>query len=547
MSRLPRAPLAPVCAALLLAGCASLDRINTQLSETEKTQRVVSGQIEDMRKGRVVKTLTSQWINPTPISGKGSEISRLPACTPTFSRAGEVTLAEIGAFISTTCRIPVFITPDAQSAGTSAGTTTEAMRGPIPAPDPATGMVPLSQLGSAPVSAPMPMNTARNTLRGVFWQGGLEGLLNNITTRLGLSWRYDHGKITIFYLDTQTFAVNFMDNVTVFSSTTVSGTTTSHGGAGGAGASGGGISGDNNTSQTTESKIKTSLYDDIKTTVSAMLTPKVGRMNLSAGMLTVSDTPQVLEAVGRYIADRNRQLNRQVVFNVQVYSVEARDQDNLGLDLAGVFNSGSVKGMLSGAFANGADNAISGGVTLLDGKGKGSEAFVKALAEKTHTSIVTQASAMTTNMSPVPLQMALQQDFVAGITTSQTANVGSSTNIDRATITTGFNMVALPYLMPDSDRMQLQFSISISDDPTFRTVKQGDAQSELSKTRLKTSTYRVILRSGNTMLLTAFDQGNNTASKQGVGSTSFWGLGGGGNAEKNRSMLLIMVTPNIIG
>ncbi|WP_387691576.1 PilN family type IVB pilus formation outer membrane protein [Photorhabdus sp. RM71S] len=546
MSLLPRAKLAPVCACLLLAGCSSLDRINNQLRETEKTQKVVSGQIEDMRKGNVVKELKSQWINPTPISGKGSERSQLPACTPIFSRAGDVSLAEISAFISTTCRIPVFVTPDVQSAGQSSGGTTQAMSGTIPAPDPNTGMVPLSQLGAAQASAAVPVVSARNTLHGVFWQGGLEGFLDNITTRLGLSWRYDHGKITIFYIDTRTFTVNFMDNVTTFSSTTVSGTTTSNGSSGGTSSSGG-ISGDNNTSQSTESKIKTSLYEDIKTTVNAMLTPKVGRMNLSAGMLTVSDTPQVLDAVSRYIADRNKQLNRQVVFNVQVYSVEARDQDNLGFDLAGVFSSGSVKGMLSGTFVNAADNAMSSGVTLLDGKGKGSEAFVKALAEKTNTSIVTQASAMTTNMSPVPLQMALQQDFIAGITTSQTANVGSSTDIERATITTGFNMVALPYMMPDSDQMQLQFSISISDDPTFRTVKQDDSQSELSKTRLKTSTYRVIMSSGNTMLLTAFDQGNNSASKQGVGSASFWGFGGGGNAEKNRSMLLIMVTPNIVG
>ncbi|EKN3347721.1 PilN family type IVB pilus formation outer membrane protein [Yersinia ruckeri] len=542
----PRVKLAPIFACLLLTGCPSLDRINTQISDTENTQKIVTGKIEDMRKGKVVQELTSQWINTTPITEKGSEKSQLPSCAPTFSRAGDVSLAEIGAFISTTCRIPLFITPDAQGVGSSGGTTTQAMSGSIPPPDPTTGMIPLPQLGSMSGPSATPMTTTSNTLHGVFWQGGLDGFLDNITTRLGLSWRYEQGKITIFYIDTRTFPVNFMDNMTVFSSTTVSGTTTSNGSSGGT-TSTGGISGDNNTSQSTETKIKTSLYDDIKTTVTAMLTPKVGRMNLSAGMLTVSDTPQVLEAVGRYIADRNKQLNRQVVFNVQVYSVEARNQENLGFDLTGVFNSGSVKGMLTGSFANAAENAMSGGVTLLDGKGKGSAAFIKALSEKTNTSIVTQASAMTTNMSPVPLQMALQQDFVAGITTSQTANVGSSTDIQRATITTGFNMVAMPYMMPESDQMQLQFSISISDDPTFRTVKQGDAQSELSRTHLKTSTYRVILRSGNTMLLTAFDQGNNTASKQGVGSTSFWGLGGGGNAEKSRNMLLILVTANIVG
>ncbi|WP_369305534.1 secretin N-terminal domain-containing protein [Yersinia ruckeri] len=124
-------------------------------------------------------------------------------------------------------------------------------------------------------------------------------MLDNVTTRLGLSWRHEQGRIAIFYLDTRTFPVNFMDSKAGFTSKTVSGTTSSMG------TSEGGLGGDSNTSQTTDMAIKSSLYEDVTNTIKSMLTPDTGRMNLSAGVLTVTDTPRVLEKISRYINERN--------------------------------------------------------------------------------------------------------------------------------------------------------------------------------------------------------------------------------------------------
>ncbi|EKS6646035.1 PilN family type IVB pilus formation outer membrane protein, partial [Enterobacter hormaechei] len=382
-------------------------------------------------------------------------------------------------------------------------------------------------------------------LQGVLWQGALGGLLDNITTRLGLSWRYEQGHIAIFYLDTRTFPVLFMDSVSGFSSRTINGTTTSGGSSGGD--AGGGISGDANTSQSSEMSIKSSLYADVSGSVKSMLTPGTGRMNLSAGVLTVTDTPRVLDAIGHYLDDRNRELNRQVVLNVQVYSVEKRNQDQLGIDWNAVLNSSSVKLSLGNTFSGAADDALNGGLTILDGRGKGSGAFIKALAEQANVSVMTSASSMTTNLSSVPIQVALQQDYADNVSTDSTANVGSTTSITKSTITTGFNMIVLPYLLPASSQMELQFAISMSDDPTMREFTSGDTSIELMKTRLKTFTQRVIMKSGQTLVLSGYQQLSNTADRQGVGSYTFFGLGGGAKSEKNRTQLVILITPVILG
>nr|WP_241390126.1 PilN family type IVB pilus formation outer membrane protein [Serratia proteamaculans]ULG13343.1 PilN [Serratia proteamaculans]ULG13556.1 PilN [Serratia proteamaculans]ULG17168.1 PilN [Serratia proteamaculans]ULG18055.1 PilN [Serratia proteamaculans]ULG19542.1 PilN [Serratia proteamaculans] len=529
---------------LLLSGCAPLERIDKIDNTVSQNEKKADNHIHAIKNGAVVRDLTSQWINPYPLNTQAGGNGLLPPCAVAINRPGSITLAEVSAFISKRCRLPVVVTPDAQAMlAPTGGGKTEQLSGPVPAPDP-NGMVPLAALGGSPVR-PAPAVTGGTALRGVFWQGELGGLLDNVTTRLGLSWRYEQGRIAIFYLDTRTFPVMFMDSKASFGSKTVSGTTSSMGATGDS--SGGGLSGDSNTSQATEMEIKSSLYEDVTNTIKSMLTPGTGRMNLSAGVLTVTDTPRVLEQIGRYLDDRNNELNRQVVLNVQVYSVEKRTQDQYGIDWNAVFNSGSIGLSLTNAFSGAASDALNGGVSILDGKGAGTKAFIKALSEQANVSVMTEASSMTTNLSAVPIQVALQQDYASNVTTENTANVGSSSGITKSTITTGFNMTVLPFLMPKSPKMQLQFAINMSDDPTMRTFTSEKTSVELMKTRLKTFTQRVIMQSGQTLVLSGYQSLNNTANHQGVGSFRFFGLGGGAKGENNKTMLVILITPVILG
>ncbi len=55
-----------------------------------------------------------------------------------------------------------------------------------------------------------------------------------------------------------------------------------------------------------------------------MGTDLIVQLQQIAGMLTVTDTPRVLDAVGHYINGRNMELNRQVVLNVK-YSPSKND------------------------------------------------------------------------------------------------------------------------------------------------------------------------------------------------------------------------------
>ncbi|MEY4474668.1 MAG: Outer rane lipoprotein BfpB [Pseudomonadota bacterium] len=549
MKKINRFKISALILSVMISGCASMDRINDTQGQTEKDFNRAQGHmgiITSKNPRPVVQEVGTQWINPKPVIDKVAASRSVPGCSIALTMPGEISIHQVSQRISQICRVPVTVTPDALSAigGSSGGSgATEQMQGQIPAPD-ANGMVALANLGRAGGAQVPTRGGAGSNLSGVYWDGSLSGLLDSVTSRLGLSWRYDHGRVSIFYLETRNFPVQLMDSNSGFNSKVVSGTTSAAGNTGGG--TGSAIAGDSNTSQTTTQELKFNLYKELNDAVKSMLTPGTGRMFLSTGVMTVTDTPQVLDAIGHFIADRNKELNRQVVLNVEVLSVEKKRGDQLGIDWNAVFTSGSVGATLASAFTDVSTGAITGGFSILDGKLAGSKGFLKALSEQANVSVVTQQASTTTNMIPIPMQVADQEDYAARVSVDSTANVGTSTSITPGTMTTGFNMTMLPYIMPDSNNIQLQFSINLSDTPTRRTFTSGESSLELLKTKLKTVSQRVNMKSGQTIVMSGFQQVNNKINKQGVGSASFFGLGGGSIGEDNNTMLVILITPVIL-
>ncbi|WP_029686833.1 PilN family type IVB pilus formation outer membrane protein [Tatumella saanichensis] len=539
------APTLVALCLIQLSGCSSWQRINNVGNDNVRITAQTDALLMAGEHPSYVIDEKSQWINPEPLHRtlSAGNHQQLPYCQLTYNHPGASNLNDLAALISSECQIPVTVTSDALSqAQNSKADSSQDPTLSDPLPEGAS-----DQLNQG-------AGSSGSSLRDLFWQGPASGLLDMITARLGLSWEFVDHRVVISYLTTRTFPILFMDNNASFYARTASGTTSSQDNASSLSAANSSATGNadsgkgqGTTSQATTMEIKSGLYKDIASTVTMMLTPGKGRMNLTDGELTVRDTPRVLSDIGRYIDDRNIQLNRQVVFNVQVYTVDNKDNDQLGIDWKAVFNNSSLGLSLTSPYADAASEMMSSGISILDGKGKGSTALVQALAEQTHLSVVTQVSSMTTNLSAVPVQVALQQDYASDSSTENTANVGSSSSVSKSTITTGLNMTILPYLMPDSTRMQLQFAINMSDDPTFRTFTSQSSSIELMKTRMKTFTQRVLMNSGQTLVLSGYQSVSNSDDHQGVDHSHFFLLGGGASGSKSKSTLVILITPVLMG
>ncbi|EHV3448559.1 PilN family type IVB pilus formation outer membrane protein [Salmonella enterica] len=538
-----------------LAGCSEMDN----MSRTIRADADIAQQHLDSQKRHQDPLVWTDkpWVNLKPIAQATSSPQKagLPACNITVGSRDGLTLSEISGLITRICGVRVILSPEVMAAGHGAGSAgvTRRISGPLPVPDDS-GRIPLDQLGAA--GGGQQTAVAPATLNGLRWQGPLGGLLDNITARTGLSCRTDHGAVVFYLTETKTFQFAFLNTRVNSNASVSSGSTSSMGTSGGSGGGDNSVSGDSSSSQKTTTLQDRDAYEDIRKTMETILTPEKGRywLSESTGVLTVTDTPQVLETVSHYVDEQNREMNRQVQLSVKVLSVSNTRNEQFGIDWSLVYKSLQQVGATLNNAGGDIAGATSAGVSILDtatgsaARFSGSSLLIKALSEQGDISVVTSQDSTVTNLTPVPIQMADQTVYVAGSATTTTTDVGATTTLTPGMITTGFNMTLLPLIRQAGD-VQLQVNFNLSDPPGIRsfTSKDGNSYIEMPYTKLRSLSQKVNLRAGQSLVLTGFSQDNTSVRKSGTFTPGNFLFGGGRKGEHGRSTLVIIITPLLAG
>lgn len=559
-----RCALSPL-ALVVLTSC-SVQRVNEAFDRSE-LQGQTAGQYtkylqnQQHQQARDTVLFSSKpWVSTEPLVTKRElpfSLDRDIAYRP----AGTVSITEVAQAITKETGLPVIVAPDAINPGIlSSGKPSSNAAQPIPAapnPDSLAGLMPSGVIGAIPSEAgafDLGLG-ASGLISGIKFSGKVSGLLNQVTSRLGLSWHFDQELqgVRITYFDTRTFDVwTFGDELDI-ESTVKSGLLTSTGSGNSGTSTTSGATGESGSNQSTKSIYKSSLMSDIENNVKAMLSMQPpGRLFLSrtTGTLTVSDRPEVLNRIGTFLKDTNRSITRQVLFNVKVYEVNFTDTDQTAVNWTAVYKSisGNWGFGLSNTVAGISTDAISATGSILDTSSSpwaGSKAVLQALSEQGRVSEVRSPSVTTLNLQPAPIQIGRVQSYIASSSTTTTASVGSSTSLTPATITSGFNMMLLPKLL-DKENMLLMITLSISSNPNFKDFESNDAKVQVTDYDTKNAAPKVRLRSGETLIITGFDENSDNVNKSGVGSANFFGLGGGRTRSTVHSALVVLVTPIVL-
>lgn len=569
MTKLPSRLAAAALLVALLPGCASWNRIDQSVRRAEASADSAQVSIDELRATRgaarrdTVVFTDSPWVDTkaislrkTPTTMAASQLS----CDVTFAPSSPIDLMEFAQWVTTICGIPVRVAPDAINAVNGLASTAGDGTGAPTTGAPRAQATTLDRSNTRNNATSIPSAAVRaSQITDIRWANRpVKGLLDVVTAKLGLSWKYDDGIVTIHYLDTRSYQIFAIPSTTQTESLVTSGTTSSTGVSGGSsgGTSGGsssGIQGTAGSSQSTSIVSKTSITDDLERNVKAMLTPTVGRMAMSTstGSLTVTDTPETLARIATYIAAENARITRQVLLNVKVLSVSLTDKDSLGLDWSVLYSSLSKNfGMsLSTAFTNDIKGA-SGSIAIANTAGgeyqkyAGSNAIVKAIGEQGRVSVMTSPSVTTLNMQPVPVQVAKQTSYLASVQTTTTASVGSTTSLTPGTVTTGFNMRVLPVVMNDS-QLLLQFDVNLSALNKIRQVISGSSMIEIPEVDNRIFSQKVSLRSGQTLVLSGFEQRVDQGNKQGLGSPDNLMFGSQGT-DNRRDVIVVLITPVLL-
>ena len=393
--------------------------------------------------------------------------------------------------------------------------------------------------------------------------GNLINLLDKISNKYDVDWSYHNGTVEFNRMTTYTWSINavpgnysMQNNITNnVGLTGNNSSTTSSIGSGGSSSGGSNSSSQSGSSQGTQTlsfNTAGNLWTDISTTVKSMLSAE-GKVTTSTSdsTLTVTDRPSVIRMVGRYIAKENEIIGRQVKLEVTVLTVSLTDTDSYGINWNAIVN-GTQTG-LKLASASGFSQSIGSSfiVTANSGDLNGSQLLVNALSSSDKTSLVTNATVITHNNQPVPLQSSTQQSYLASSETTLVTDAGSQTTLTPGVITTGFTMNVLPNIL-SNQQVNLQITINLSTLLSLDTKSipssstSGGASIQLPSIATKSFMQKVSMNSGQTLVLSGFDQDSNSLSQSGVGKSSNWWLGGGPNNTKSRDMLVILVTPQVM-
>ena len=468
-----------------------------------------------------------------------------------------IAITEIGSRITKLTNLQVSIDQDvlAPIAGASRSTASAAApvtaitppmalpgAGPLPDPSsPPTGLPPL------PVSVELSSAPGDTVLPDVVYRGNLSGLLDEVTGRLNLSWRWTGTRIEIFRFETKMFRLNALAGEMTSASQLSTTSSTSGGGSGSGGAAGNSGSSGSNISVSNKMEI----WTEVEKSIDGMLSSN-GRLTSapSAGILTVRDTPAVLRQVESQVAEFNRIYGKQVMLHVEVYAVERQKGDDYSInwDILWSTASNALGFSYNAAGGTSAGPAFTIDVNDPSSPFNGSNLVGRALATLGNTTLLTSGTVISLNGQTVPLNVSREQAYLQSSSTNFSGGENSlaSTTLTPGIATEGFSMNFTPRIL-DNNRVLVRYSIDLSvieDIETF-TAPGGTSAIQLPRRSVRNFLQNVSVPSGNSLVLTGFQQTQGTRSGEGPFSSNAWFLGGRKTTSATSRTIVIVVTPYI--
>lgn len=415
----------------------------------------------------------------------------------------------------------------------------------------------LAAHGGLRVSFGLGVNTKEQAVKkSLNYTGDYKGLLNALCLVYGLHWRLDDaGGVSLYRFVTHSFTLASIIGQSEAGAKISGGSGKGVGvGGGGGGVRGGARQTTIQTQMKQSAGFKASLkpWDKVVKNIKLMLSPDgSASANQAAGLVTVTDTPEVVRTVASYVNAVNSQLGRQVAIIAHVYTLQLDSTHYQNFSVDALFHTfGNAFSIATGHPTNISAPAGAGGLTasiLKDASGAlghftGTEVFINALRQFGRVSIVTSGSGIAMNNQVLPISNASTQTYLASMQTFafSGAQVGSQSTLTPGQITTGFTMEAIPHIL-GGNKVALRLSVKLSSLNSIKTIKVGNAKTGVSEIQAPNWTTRsymptVVVPSGAMVVLAGYAKGNGS-NKHGAGI-----FGYANNDQTSRTVVVITVS-----
>lgn len=366
----------------------------------------------------------------------------------------------------------------------------------------------------------------------VNYKGPMTGLLDEVANRFGIWWKYEKNEIYFYKYITKTF--------TIYSLPTNPSLSVS-------------VGGDSNSSSISQSSSVDGLdmWGNIESTIGSMVTSDANvTTDRGNGTITITATPTDIRRVAKYVNEQNARLSKQVAISVKVLQVNLTNKDQYGLQLEAVFKGSSTLKSISATSGAVTESPLSTlSMAISSGKWDVSST-ITALSREGQTNLVTSGTVTTMNNKPAPIQVVRTQNYIKEMNkTSSSDSDYYDMDLSVEEIETGFTMSVLPRIL-DHGRIMMFFNLALSDLIDLERVDYGnkDDNTYIQNPIIENRgfTQEIAMKSGETLILAGYERVEDSTDKSGVGSPKNNLLGGTSAADRNRSILVIMLTPVVV-
>ncbi len=271
----------------------------------------------------------------------------------------------------------------------------------------------------------------------------------------------------------------------------------------------------------------------------------------TTGTVTIRDVPDVVDRVAEYIENLNETFQRQVSVDVQVFRVEASQEDLRGVNWSALFDTPNIGLEVSSPGGGVGDlNPGTARLSIPEGAGTlsrfvGSEGFIQSLSRIGKTSSVTSTTLQTVNNQPAPVRIGQTIAYLESVSQTDTANVGSSTTLTPGEIDVGFSMQLLPHVQDNGRDILMQVMLTLSTLDRIEEFESGGQRIQLPEVSSRDFVQRTWLQSGEALVLAGFESIDANLSRQGLIDADQWALGGNRAADNRKESLVIVLTPTV--
>ncbi|WP_150467624.1 hypothetical protein [Francisella sp. SYW-9] len=386
-------------------------------------------------------------------------------------------------------------------------------------------------------------DTSYPTKQIINYSGDLKGYLDELTNRFGLYWKYNYStkKVTIFHTETQTFKLAIPESQ-IDDSTSITNTDANN---------------KSNVSYTTKSA--DAFAEAINTIKSFDSSIKVSANN-SYAMITVTATPRLMAEVSNYVKHFNQEAKKAVQVKIAIYEVKTTKSSNYGIDWNLVYNGTHTKinwdtTGLGEALSDSNLTTATIKYGIAGGMWAGSNIVASALQKYLDATYVQGFNFYSLNGQSTPLNNGQSQAYVKNLSVT-TLGAGAvitadnvQTSVEQATVNTGFTGSVLSNVI--GDKIFLRMSLNMSKLLEMQKLQYGNkdypSTIELPHTESNKIIQNIMLKSGQTAVITGFSTDDNQLGQSSLADKKWWLLGGNQGTQGTKETLVVIVSAYEIG